>query len=129
MGSDGYRPARRACVVTALRPAHPHRPGRRRSHVTVTRHTVPRRTVRRLATAPPLGGGVVFVVAGGDMVAVFDNPEAAGIMAVTMTGTNLAPLTVRLTPAQWDEARAVLRAHLPRITITDARSGRVAGAS
>ena len=118
-------PARRGCVLTALRPARAHRPGRRRSHA---RRATMRRTVRRPVGGPPPGDAMVYMVAGGDMVAVFDNPQAACIMAVTMTGANLEPVTVRLTPAQWAQALAVLRKHFPYFTITDARSGRGAGA-
>lgn len=114
-------------MVTALRPAHPHRPGRR-SHATHTvRTAVTRRAVRRTVGAPPPGDAPVFLVTGGDMVAVFDNAEAAGIMAITMTGTNLEPVTLRLTSAQWERAYAVLRAEHPHITVTDARPGRAAG--
>jgi hypothetical protein len=115
-------------MLTALRPARPHRAGRRRSHTRRTGATVTRRTVRRPVGAPSGDSSPVFIVAGGDMVAVFDNPEAAGIMAVTMTGANLEPEIMRLTPAQWAKALAVLRKHFPYFTITDARSGRGAGA-
>lgn len=133
VGANGYRPARRGCVLIALRPVHPNRADRRRSHArrtrrTVTRRTVTRRTVRRSVGAPSGDASPVFMVAGGDMVAVFDNPKAAGIMAVTMTGANLEPEILRLTPAQWAQALAVLRKHFPYVTITDARSGRGAGA-
>jgi hypothetical protein len=62
------------------------------------------------------------------MVAVFDSLDAAGIMAVTMIGANLDPVTLRASSAQWERARAVLRTEQPHLTVTDARSGR-AGAS
>ena len=117
-------PARRGCVLTALRPARAHRPGRRRSHA---RRATMRRTVRRPVGGPPPGDAMVYMVAGGDMVAVFDNPQAACIMAVTMTGANLEPVTVRLTPARCDQALAGLRTHAPHMKITDARSGRPDG--
>lgn len=71
----------------------------------------------------------VYVVAGGDMVAVFDSPEAADLMAVTMGCANLAPVTRCLTEAQWQQAHAVLRTQQPHITVTDARPGRAAGTS
>lgn len=126
VGVDGYRPARRGRMLTALRAVRPNRADLRPS-AGGTRRAVTRRTVQR-----PVGAAssdtVVFVVAGGDMVAVFDNAEAAGSMAVTMTGANLEPVTLRVTSAQWDEARAVLRSQQPHITIMDARSGRGAGA-
>jgi len=71
----------------------------------------------------------VYVVAGGDMVAVFDSADAADLMAATMGCTNLAPVTRCLTEAQWQQAHAVLRAQQPHITVTDARPGRAAGTS
>lgn len=61
------------------------------------------------------------------MVAVFDSPDAAAMMAVTMTGANLEPVTLRVTSAQWERARAVLRTEQPHITVTDARSRRADG--
>ncbi|MEU1807845.1 hypothetical protein [Micromonospora aurantiaca (nom. illeg.)] len=63
------------------------------------------------------------------MVAVFDSADEADVMAVTMTGANLEPETLCLTEAQWEQAHAVLRSELPHVTVTDARTGRVAGAS
>lgn len=126
VGADGYRPARRGCVLTALRPARAHRTGRR-SYAIRTGRAVTRRTVRRPVSRPVPDGAVVFMVAGGDMVAVFDNPWAARVMAMTMTGANLEPVTVRLSPARWAKTLAELRAHVPHIAITDARSGRPAG--
>jgi hypothetical protein len=125
IGSGGYRPARRPCVVTALRPARP----RRRSRTLPTRRAVTRRAVAHPSGAPPRGDVEVFLVAGGDMVAVFDNAEAAGIMAVTMAGANLEPVLHRMTAAKWAQSLPALRKHCPFITISDARSGRVAGAS
>ncbi|WP_246274505.1 hypothetical protein [Phytohabitans houttuyneae] len=61
------------------------------------------------------------------MVAVFDSPDTAGVMAVTMTGANLEPVTLRVTSAQWERARAVLRTEQPHIRITDARSSCAGG--
>ncbi|MDG4764488.1 hypothetical protein O7632_10280 [Solwaraspora sp. WMMD406] len=71
----------------------------------------------------------VYVVAGGDMVAVFDSAEAADLMAVTMGCADLAPVTCCLTEAQWQQAQAVLRAQQPHITVTDARPSHAAGTS
>ncbi len=68
----------------------------------------------------------VFVVAGGDMAAVFDNPDAAGMQALVMFGANLDPITRRLTPAQWDEARAILAVRHPEVTIVDVRRAEAA---
>ncbi|RQW98756.1 hypothetical protein [Micromonospora inaquosa] len=85
---------------------------------------------RHTARVPrPAGDPRVYMVAGGDMVAVFDSAEEADIMAVTMTAANLEPVTLPLTEAQWEKALAVLRSQLPHVTVTDARSTRAAGAS
>lgn len=85
---------------------------------------------RRTAPVPrPTDDPTVYMVAGGDMVAVFDSAEKADIMAVTMTAANLEPVTLPLTEAQWEQAHAVLRSQQPHITVTDARSSRTADAS
>ncbi|MGC9667426.1 hypothetical protein ACNTMW_12825 [Planosporangium sp. 12N6] len=78
-------------------------------------------TSRPGTTAP------VYLVAGGDMVAVFDTRDAADIMATTMTGANLEPITARLSAVEWDEVRARLLARVPGVTITDTRPGRAGG--
>ncbi|MEU8182041.1 hypothetical protein AB0B86_14885 [Micromonospora sp. NPDC049047] len=85
---------------------------------------------RRNAPVPrPVDDRRVYMVAGGDMVAVFDSAEEADIMAVTMTAANLEPVTLPLTEAQWEKAHAVLRSQLPHITVTDVRPGRADDAS
>ncbi|WP_230414907.1 hypothetical protein [Micromonospora tarapacensis] len=71
----------------------------------------------------------VYMVAEGDMVAVFHSTDEAGVMAVTLTGANLEPETLCLTEAQWEQAHAVPRSELPHVTVTDARTDRAAGAS
>ncbi|MEU7981429.1 hypothetical protein AB0B63_23240 [Micromonospora sp. NPDC049081] len=83
----------------------------------------------RTAVASPADDPRVYVVAGGDMVAVFDSADEADIMAVTMTAAHLEPVSRSLTEAQWEQAHAVLRAQLPHVTVTDARSTRADGAS
>lgn len=45
VGADGYRPARRGCVLRLSRRTH--RPGRRRPHAPNTRRAVTRRAIRR----------------------------------------------------------------------------------
>ncbi|GIE93919.1 hypothetical protein [Paractinoplanes rishiriensis] len=82
-----------------------------------------RRTAR--LTVPPevTGESRVYVVAAGDMVAVFDNPDAAGIQRTVMEAANLDTIASAMTPAQWDTARAVLRAEHPHLVITDVRHG------
>lgn len=73
-------------------------------------------------TVPPAGR--VYLVAGGDLVALFDNRDAADIMLVTMVGANLDPVTACLSAARWVEVRAGLLADAPGVTITDTRTGR-----
>ncbi|MGX6606191.1 hypothetical protein ACWKSP_29320 [Micromonosporaceae bacterium Da 78-11] len=63
----------------------------------------------------------VYVVAGGDMVAVFDNPDAADIQRTVMEAANLDTIASALTPGQWDIAREILRAEHPDLVITDVR--------
>lgn len=66
----------------------------------------------------------MYLVAGGDLVALFDNRDAADIMLVTMVGANLDPVTACLSAARWVEVRAGLLADAPGVTITDTRTGR-----
>jgi hypothetical protein len=63
----------------------------------------------------------VYVVAGGDMVAVFDNPDAADIQRTVMEAAGLDTIASALTPGQWDIAREILRAEHPTLVITDVR--------
>ena len=80
-----------------------------------------RRTAR--LTVPPevTGEARVHVVAGGDMVAVFDNPDAAGAQRMVMEVAGLDTIAHAMTPAQWDTAREILAAELPYLVISDAR--------
>lgn len=83
-------------------------------------------------TAPlsrPADEARVHMVAGGDRVAVCDSADEADVMAATMTGANLEPVTLCLTEAQWEQAHAVLRSEFPYVTVIDARTDRAAGAS
>ncbi len=83
------------------------------------------------AASPPGGTApaeLVYLVAGGDMVAVFDNDEAADIMTTTMIGANLDPITRRVSAPQWDAIRAELLSEAPGLTITDTRTARAHGA-
>ena len=75
----------------------------------------------------PAPAGPVYLVAGGDLVALFDTRDAADIMLVTMVGANLDPVTACLSAARWDEVRAGLLAEAPGVTITDTRTGRAGG--
>lgn len=80
-----------------------------------------RRTARLDVPTVTPGAARVYVVAGGDMVAVFDNPDAAGIQRTVMQAANLDTIASAMTPAQWETARAVLRAEHPHLVITDVR--------
>jgi len=80
-----------------------------------------RRTARLSVPPEVTGAAGVYVVAGGDMVAVFDNPDAAGIQRTVMQAANLDTIASVMTPAQWDTARAVLAAEHPHLVITDVR--------
>ncbi|MGA5305948.1 hypothetical protein ACPCHT_39085 [Nucisporomicrobium flavum] len=92
-------------------------------HEVVGRWLAEHRRTARL-TVPPdgtTGAARVWVVAGGDMVAVFDNPDAAGIQRTEMEAANLDTIASVMTPAQWDTARAVLSTEHPDLVITDVR--------
>ena len=75
----------------------------------------------------PAPAGPVYLVAGGDLVTLFDTRDAADIMLVTMVGANLDPVTTCLSAARWDEVRADLLARAPGVTITDTRTGHAGG--
>jgi hypothetical protein len=63
----------------------------------------------------------VYVVAGGNMVAVFTDPDSAAIQHHVMTGANLDPITRRISTDQWTAARARLRSIAPGLAIVDTR--------
>ena len=63
----------------------------------------------------------MYVVAGGDLVAVFADRDSARIQFEVMTGANLEPIIGRLTASVWEAARARLQQR-PGITITDTRT-------
>lgn len=71
--------------------------------------------------------GPVYLVAGGDVVVLFDSRVAADIMIVTMVGANLDPVTACLSATRWGEVRAGLLAHAPGVIITDTRTGHAGG--
>jgi hypothetical protein len=97
---EGTRPVRRGWIVTTLRPT--------------------RRTVQRSASRSAHGDATVYLVAGGDMVAVFDNAHAASIQYHVMVGANLDTYTRRVTAAWWEIMRAELATD-DGITIVDVR--------
>lgn len=108
IGVTGYRPARPRWV-----PVAPLRRTRRRP---VTGAGAAGGSDR----APRTSGGV-YVVAGGDLVAVFADRDSARIQFEVMTGANLEPIIGRLTASVWEAARARLQQR-PGITITDTRT-------
>lgn len=70
---------------------HPgHSPGRRRT----------------AQTPPPAHTADVYLVAGGDLVAVFTDADAAAVQHTVMTGANLDPITRRLSAHEWPRVRA-----------------------
>ncbi|MEV7231243.1 hypothetical protein AB0M79_30130 [Polymorphospora sp. NPDC051019] len=83
-------------------------------------------------TAPlsrPADDAPVYVVAGGDVVAVFDNADSAGTQHGVMEAAGLDTSVYTLSATQWETAAPVLRIANPGLVITDARPGRTGEAS
>jgi hypothetical protein len=84
----------------------------------------------RATTTPGTASGVsasetrLYVVAGGDMVAVFDDPAAAGVQKGVMEAAGLDAVGWAVTASHWDQARTVLATECPWITVTDVRQWR-----
>lgn len=78
---------------------------------------------RTAPTPPPADTADVYLVAGGDLVAVFTDADAAAVQHTVMTGANLDPITRRISAHEWPRVRARLRATNPDLTIVDARTG------
>jgi hypothetical protein len=70
--------------------------------------------------APPTDG-LVHLVAGGSMVAVFDHADTAATQQAVMLAAGLDTTAARITPQQWETARALLLTVDPRLVITDVR--------
>ncbi|MDI6101190.1 hypothetical protein QLQ12_21480 [Actinoplanes sp. NEAU-A12] len=75
------------------------------------------------AVAAPSDTGPVYVVAGGDMVAVFTDLDSAAIEFMVMVGANLEPIVRKVRADQWALMRAGLRATVPGLVIVDLRDG------
>ncbi|MEU1808402.1 hypothetical protein [Micromonospora aurantiaca (nom. illeg.)] len=73
--------------------------------------------------APVPAPEVVYLVAGGDMVAVFADRTSADVQDHVMVGANLDTTRSRLTWARWVEVRAELRTRHPEIEIIDVSGG------
>ncbi|GIF16873.1 hypothetical protein [Actinoplanes teichomyceticus] len=108
MGATGYRPA----------DPHPAPPARRA-----------RRRVGTPAGAPTTdvdvasGPGPVYVVAGGDMDAVFTDRDSAAIEYMVMVGANLEPIARTVRADRWAVIRARLIATVPGLVVVDLRAG------
>ncbi|MGA5304575.1 hypothetical protein ACPCHT_32020 [Nucisporomicrobium flavum] len=63
----------------------------------------------------------VYVVAGGDMVAVLDDPAAAGTQHAVMQAAGLEVVAYTLAASQWEILRPLVRAVNPALVITDVR--------
>ncbi|GAB3160778.1 hypothetical protein GCM10027290_67240 [Micromonospora sonneratiae] len=77
-------------------------------------------------TAPlsrPADDARVYVVAGGDMVAVFDNPDSAGIQHAVMEAAGLDAEVHALSTTEWERAAYLVRAANPGLVISDTRPG------
>jgi hypothetical protein len=108
MGTDGYRPA-------DPRPAASVRCVRRRVGAPAG---VPTTTVGGAS-----GAGTVYVVAGGDMVAVFTDRDSAAIEYMVMVGANLEPVAQEVRAGRSAAIRARLCATVPGLVIVDLRDG------
>jgi len=76
-------------------------------------------------TAPlsaPVDDARVYVVAGGDMVAVFDNPDSAGIQHAVMEAAGLDTRVYTLSATQWEAVVPLVRTGDPGLVISDTRT-------
>ncbi|GAB1641527.1 hypothetical protein [Krasilnikovia sp. MM14-A1259] len=65
----------------------------------------------------------MYLVAGGDLVAVFGDADSAVMQHRVMVGANLDVISRRVTAGQWVSIRAELRATAPDLVIVDVRPG------
>ncbi len=71
----------------------------------------------------------VYVVAGGDLVTVFDDPDAAGTEQAMMEAAGLDTVAYTLSATRWESVRhLVMRVAGPAMVITDVRNRRGATA-
>jgi hypothetical protein len=85
---------------------------------------------RAAALTPPPGAtaeALVYVVAGGDMVAVFDNAVTAGIQRTVMEAAGLDTRAYTLTATHWESVRPLVCVINPGLVITDVRPGHDGG--
>jgi hypothetical protein len=72
----------------------------------------------------PASDAQLYVVAGGDMVAVFDDPAPAGAQKAVMDAAGLKTVGYAVTASHWEQARLLLAQSSPWITVTDVREWR-----
>jgi hypothetical protein len=108
MGAYGYRPA----------DPHPAPPARR-----VRLRVGGPAGVSTTAVGGASGAGTVYVVAGGDMVAVFTDRDSAAIEYMVMVGANLDTIMRTVRADRWAAIRARLIATVPDLVIVDLRDG------
>lgn len=65
----------------------------------------------------------MYLVAGGDLVELFTDADAAAVQHTVMTGANLDPISLRVSAHEWPCVRARLQATNPDLTIVDVRAG------
>ncbi|WP_239126795.1 hypothetical protein [Asanoa siamensis] len=70
----------------------------------------------------PVDDARVYVVAGGDMVAVFDHPDSAGIQHAVMEAAGLDASVYTLSATQWETVVPLARTGNPRLVISDTRT-------
>lgn len=73
--------------------------------------------------AAPSPDGLVHLVAGAGVVAVFDHAAVAASQRAIMQAVGLDTVADRITPDQWDAGRALILTVNPGLVITDVRRG------
>lgn len=75
----------------------------------------------------PASDARAYVVAGGDMVAVFANPDSAGTQLAVMEAAGLDTVAYTLSASQWESALPLVRSANPNLVIVDVRPGATGG--
>lgn len=76
---------------------------------------------RTSALSVPATDRRVYVVAGSDMVAVFDDPDTAGMQHAVMEAAGLDTTAHTVSASQWEQVRPLLERVKPSLVITDVR--------
>ncbi len=69
------------------------------------------------------------MVAGGEMVAVFDNPNSAGTQLAVMEVAGLTAEAYTLSATEWEHLAHLVRVANPGLVISDTRPGHADGPS